>query len=114
MASRAEISGVTELSVKINHLREALNGTAQRIRDEALLELGVDISQRAPVDTGELRDSVQVDDDRIRVTAEHAGYVESGTVKMRAQPYVRPAVEDYEARLARLAREEINRELRRL
>ncbi|MDQ3760977.1 MAG: HK97 gp10 family phage protein [Actinomycetota bacterium] len=57
----------------------------------------VDDAQRAaPVDTGELRDSihaqpVQGRTVRIVAAADHATYVELGTSRMNAQPFLRPA-----------------------
>ena len=52
----------------------------------------------APVDTGELRDSIHAvlighGEAEIRVEARHAPYVEFGTYKMAAQPYLSPALE---------------------
>ena len=53
---------------------------------------------RCPVDTGNLRDSIKYSIDEnepavlIGTNVEYAPYVEFGTVKMQAQPYLRPAV----------------------
>lgn len=53
---------------------------------------------RCPVDTGNLRDSIKyrVDESEAAViigtNVEYAPYVEFGTAKMQAQPYLRPAV----------------------
>ena len=53
---------------------------------------------RAPVDSGTLKGSITHDVDkntvRIGTNLEYAGYVEKGTSKMRAQPYLTPALED--------------------
>lgn len=55
--------------------------------------------QLAPVDTGELRDSIHVEEDpqpgfyRIVASAPHAVYVEFGTHKMQAQPFLTPAAQ---------------------
>jgi HK97 gp10 family phage protein len=53
----------------------------------------------APVDTGFLRSSIQMTDDRpgdaeaeVIVGAEYGPYVEYGTVHQRAQPYFTPAL----------------------
>lgn len=79
-------------------------GVAKLLRDPALLreikaEVGdailADARAKAPVATGELRDSgfSEVSGDHVQVgfTAEHAPYVELGTVHMHARPYLRPA-----------------------
>ena len=61
-----------------------------------------------PVDTGELKSSItwsgQVTKFDIHAFASHAGYVEFGTIKTRAQPFLRPAVKKARAQLAREAR----------
>lgn len=53
-----------------------------------------------PVRTGNLRDSINnrpsgKHGQEIGTKVEYAGYVELGTRKMRAQPYLRPAAENY-------------------
>ena len=61
---------------------------------EAIVE---DAKQRVPVDTGELRDSIDARSEGIgyivEATAGHAGFVEYGTRRMAAQPYLTPAAE---------------------
>ena len=53
-----------------------------------------------PVDTGYLRASAFINDQGPDVTmgfdAEYASYVEFGTYKMEAQPYLRPAIDEME------------------
>lgn len=53
-----------------------------------------------PVDTGNLRDSgftkVMSDNVLIGFDAEYASYVEFGTYKMEAQPFLRPAIDEME------------------
>jgi len=75
----------------------------------------VDVVIRAqrivPVDTGTLRDSIQVgsydaEGATVEVGAPYAAAVEFGTVHAPAQPYLHPAMDearpDFEAALARL------------
>jgi HK97 gp10 family phage protein len=58
--------------------------------------------QRCPVDTGRLRSSITeaLGEDsqglvaRIGTNVEYARHVEFGTVRMRAQPFLRPALKD--------------------
>ena len=56
--------------------------------------------QMAPVDTGRLRNSIthaQVDEDTevIGTNVKYAPFVELGTRKQKAQPYLRPAAENH-------------------
>lgn len=52
--------------------------------------------QRCPVDTGNLRDSISVETDGqkavVTATADYAAYVEFGTSKAAAQPFLVPAI----------------------
>lgn len=69
--------------------------TAMLVRIAEAIER--DAQRFAPVDTGELRASIQAGPPvlrTVRVTAgaDYAGYVELGTRYMRAQPYLAPAL----------------------
>jgi HK97 gp10 family phage protein len=102
---RTDVIGIRRMTARIDHIAEQMSEAAQQAADEELLALGVDISQGAPVDTGELRDSVHVDEEPggggiVRVDADHAAPVELGTARMTAQPYVQPALERAEQRYA--------------
>jgi HK97 gp10 family phage protein len=60
----------------------------------------VQMKQMVPVDTGRLRSSIVVQGSPGRyvvgpVGVAYAAYVEFGTSRMHAQPYVRPAVQKY-------------------
>lgn len=48
---------------------------------------------QAPVETGELRDSIVIEGTDVHVTAPYAGFVEFGTINVPAQPYLRPAAD---------------------
>jgi HK97 gp10 family phage protein len=60
------------------------------------LEVLADAVRLVPVDTGALRDSLDRKIDgmvaRIGSGLHYAGYVEHGTEKMEAEPYLRPAL----------------------
>lgn len=55
-----------------------------------------DMIDLVPVDTGELRESIHVEGDGdtvyVSVGTDHWSYNEYGTSKMRAQPFIRPAL----------------------
>lgn len=65
------------------------------IADKVLPQMVEKAKRIVPVDTGELQESIhqEVDGDGMRLVAssDHAVYIELGTVKMHAQPYLRPA-----------------------
>ena len=54
----------------------------------------------APVDTGFMRDNIKAvhfaKSSRVDANAKYSGYVEFGTYKMAAQPYMRPAVDQHQ------------------
>jgi HK97 gp10 family phage protein len=66
---------------------------------DQLLQGGLTIAtSRVPVDTGHLKSTIKVDKTSelmgsIDASAEYAGFVERGTSRMRAQPYMAPAFE---------------------
>lgn len=63
----------------------------------------------APVDTGRLRNSithaVDMDEDKVYIgtNVEYAPYVEMGTVKTAAQPFLQPAAQDHADEYMKLA-----------
>jgi HK97 gp10 family phage protein len=67
--------------------------------DEAGNEIVIYAQQIVPVRTGRLRSSITytVADGQliIMATAPYAKYVEFGTRRMRAEPYIRPAIDAY-------------------
>lgn len=84
-----------------------LNDNTQEIANEKLIEIFqrsmVEIQNLSkiysPVDTGNLRNSIQleiIDDTHILITsfANYSLYVEKGTFKMKPQPYLRPAIDE--------------------
>ena len=66
-----------------------------------------------PVDTGRLRASIThvVDDDAVYIgtNVEYAPYVELGTSKQKAQPYLRPAIERHLDAYKAIAETELKR-----
>jgi HK97 gp10 family phage protein len=75
--------------------RAAVKASADRIAQKA--------RNYAPVDTGALRNSIEAvsniagKEAEVRVSAPYAAYVEYGTYKMDAQPFLTPAVREEEA-----------------
>lgn len=65
--------------------------------------------ERVPVDTGALRDSIEyaIDGDAVSVGSDksYAVAVETGTYKMKARPYLKPAMTEHGAEYERLMRD---------
>lgn len=81
---------------------------------KAARDIQAGAQNRAPVDTGNLRSSISTDTQtgggtlraEVGPTANYGGYVENGTSRQRAQPYLRPATDaalpGYQAALGQL------------
>lgn len=96
------------MSVKFNSnkddvLKSLENGILNGLTAVGMF-VGGEAQLRAPVDTGDLRDSIlfEVDEGDKSVTigtnVEHGLWVEKGTSKMDAQPYLNPAIEENHGR----------------
>lgn len=87
-----------------SHLGEFLEALPEQI-EQALIAIGMTAETHAkeycPVDTGRLRNSISHETDMtdqaavIGSNVEYAAYVELGTSRQYAQPYLRPAVENH-------------------
>lgn len=87
---------------------------AGRAMGKALNDISAGAKNRSPVDTGALRNSISVElqnrggtiRGEVGPTTSYAGFLEHGTSRMRAQPYLRPATDavlpGYEAALGQL------------
>lgn len=93
----AVIAGMAKLTAQLNAI-----GLAFTVDDlaEGALVIAQQAENNCPVDTGFLRSTVFVqeagDDVEIGFSAEYASYVEFGTYKMAAQPFLRPAFDEAE------------------
>lgn len=87
---------------------------AQKAMDKALIDITRGAKNRAPVDTGALKGSISYETRRgggviqgeVGPTVRYGRYVENGTSRQRAQPYLRPATDavlpGYQAALEQL------------
>ena len=92
---RCELEGMDDLlkklkkNVKLDDVKKVVKHNTAELQERA--------QRNCPVDTGNLKDSIGIDiiDDgmtgEVEPTADYGPYVEYGTRKMSAQPYVRPA-----------------------
>lgn len=82
---------------KLDAIIAKLPGNRDKIIKAAAFHVLGEARKRAPVATGALRDNSEVTDGdgykNIEFHQEYAAYVELGTHKMAAQPFLTPAVE---------------------
>jgi len=92
----AGVSVILEV-MRIVEVANALVGAAQQGMVQTADTLAAAIQENAPVDTGNLRDSIYVATDGadvvIRIDADYAGFVEYGTSTRAAHPFIEPAIE---------------------
>lgn len=96
--------------ITVNNVNEVDARLTQGI-ENALEAIGMQVENHAkakcPVDTGNLRNSITHTSDSesayIGTDVFYSGYVELGTSRQRAQPYLRPAVVDHVDELKRIA-----------
>jgi len=102
-----KITGLGELEKKLKRLsnvaqkeakQEALHAGSLLVQGQATLN--------APVDTGNLRSSIDVEvgteDAEIFTPVEYAAHVEYGTSRQAAQPYLRPALDNSKGNIIKL------------
>lgn len=105
-------------SVKFTSNRAAVLSAVEAAKARALEIMGgmaeSYAKQLAPVDTGNLRNSIthrQLDGDTeiVGSAVEYAPYQELGTRKMKAQPYLRPAIENHIQEYKHVAENELGK-----
>lgn len=81
----------------------SVNGAKKGALTTAAIIVNMSAVYRAPVDTGNLRDSityeVSEDDAKVGTNVDYAIHQEFGTRKMAAQPFLRPALDENRARI---------------
>ena len=105
----------------MDKLQKQLDAIANMNTTDAVID-GAEVIERAskenaPVDTGELRDShgievISEEEVDIVVKAMHAMFIEYGTGMMRAQPFLRPAIDANKHKVAVEMGKEIDKEMR--
>lgn len=107
------------IAAQLNQASREVMPKAREAMKKALTDISTGAKNRAPVDTGALRNSIstQTQGNRdyargeVGPTVHYAGYLERGTSRMRAQPYLRPATDavipGYEAALGQITRDNL-------
>ena len=96
---------------KLDAIIAKLPGNRDKIIKAAAFHVLGEARRRAPVATGALRDNSEVTDGdgykNIEFHQEYAAYVELGTYKMNARPFLTPAVEAEAKLLEQRIKEEL-------
>lgn len=93
------------MSVRLKDNSSTILAKISRASSTTLTAIGIQAQMYAtylcPVDTGRLRGSIAyiVQDDTVHIgtNVEYAPYVEKGTRKMKAQPFLTPAITDHQS-----------------
>lgn len=92
-----DTSEVAALEASFDRAGSEVGPKAQRVIAKAAHDVEAQAKTRAPVDTGYLRSSISADIRGLTAivgpTAHYGGYVERGTSRMAAQPYMAPAAD---------------------
>lgn len=106
------------MEVKLTDNSQEVIKLFEKATDAALEKIGLsaegyakrEITKQKAVDTGRLRNSISHDTDGkdvyIGSNVEYAPYVEMGTKKMAARPYLKPAVTEHTATYKKLVENE--------
>jgi HK97 gp10 family phage protein len=90
--------GIRAAQERLERLADRIAGATEEAISEFADDVVVHMKGVVPVDTGRLRDSISKEADGMHVTVgprgvEYASYVEYGTSRSPAQPYVRPTIQ---------------------
>lgn len=105
--SKTVIKGLGELRRNLARAAETTKLSAEEAVSQEAENIKDDARRMAPRKTGALRRGIKTDVDgleaRVKSTARHANFVEHGTFKDKAQPYMTPAAALSRRRLPALA-----------
>lgn len=87
----------------VRKLQKAVPAAAEETVKASCLAMEATAKEKCPVDTGRLRDSINTRIEKedgditgiVSTDVEYAGYVEHGTSKMSAKPYMKPAFDEH-------------------
>lgn len=88
------IRGMAQCLARFARAEVLAEVAAQAGAKTAAQEIAETARSLVPVDTGTLHDSIAVNDAGVGIGAPYAAFVEFGTSRNSAQPYVRPAMDE--------------------
>lgn len=115
-----KIKSMEGLNRFTNKLKKAIPEAAEETVKTACLSIEKDAKSIVPVDTGALRDSINTKIEKngdditgiVSTNQYYAGYVEHGTSKMAAKPYMKPAFDKNKDDIENFYIETLKRKLR--
>lgn len=112
----SNIQGMDELMKQLSSIKGIKQHTEALLAGALVIEKYA--KEDAPVDTGFLRSSISsartADGAEVRVDAEYAYYQEFGSSRNKAQPYIRPAIDENQEEIVRVVAEQIDRDIKKL
>jgi HK97 gp10 family phage protein len=92
-----KIQTTLTLNLKTKEAKDKVGKAYSKSLKEVVVLIGNDVIKGSPVLTGNNRRSIEYESDditgQINSTSGYGGYIETGTSKMEAQPYFRPALD---------------------
>lgn len=115
-----KLLGLGSLMKKVDAMSEGVERALRSAVFEGCTIVHESATRIVPVRTGNLKGSLSVDVQsqpgaalgRVGTNVEYAPYVEFGTDRMDARPYLRPALDENQERIRKKMQEAIKRELR--
>jgi len=116
-----EIKGLDSLMRKLDRMGGNVLDALEKATKQTSLAAQADARYNAPVDTGNLKQSISTEHARsteaatstVYTNVEYALYQEMGTVNMAAHPYMMPALNANKSTFEHLARNEIETAIKR-
>lgn len=85
------------LNLKTKEVKDKVNKATEKSIRNVVVDIANDAIKGSPVDTGNNRRSIKYEakglEGAVYSTSGYGGYLETGTVKMPAQPYFKPALD---------------------
>lgn len=109
------MADVTVVEDNTDEFRDGLDAAIERALEKVGLVAEGYAKRLCPVDTGRLRNSITHVIDAgeqavyVGTNVEYAPYVELGTARQKAQPYLRPAAQDHVGEYRRIIEGELRR-----
>lgn len=115
------IRGLGNLIIKMNTLETELKKEVEKEMNQALLPVKVEAISIAPFDTGALSRSITIRTEitdtaiigKVGAYIHYAKYLEFGTSKMKAQPFLKPAFDTHKMEVAEDIKRRIQKVIRK-